>query len=60
MNRLAVSVGEYHTRASQTYQKVGFVEEGRRRQARYNDGKYYDEIIMAILREDWEKKLNKD
>jgi len=60
MNRIELSVWEYNTRAYKTYQKVGFVEEGRRRQARYNDGKYYDEIIMAILREDWEKKLNKD
>ena len=56
MNRIELSVWEYNTRAYKAYQKVGFVEEGRKRQARYQNGKYYDEIIMAILREDWEKK----
>lgn len=60
MNRLELTVYEYNIRAYKTYQKVGFIEEGRKRQARYHNGKYYDEIIMAILREDWEKKLNKE
>ena len=56
MNRIELSVYEFNTRAFKTYQKVGFVEEGRKRQARYHNGKYQDEIIMAILREDWENK----
>ena len=60
MNRLELSVFEYNIRAYKTYQKVGFIEEGRKRQARYHNGKYYDEIIMGILREDWEKNFNKD
>jgi UDP-4-amino-4,6-dideoxy-N-acetyl-beta-L-altrosamine N-acetyltransferase len=60
MNRIELTVFEFNNRAYKTYQKVGFVEEGRKRQARYHNGKYYDEIIMAILREDWEKKLNND
>ena len=55
MNRIELSVWEFNTRAYKAYQKVGFVEEGRRRQARYHDGKYYDEIIMALLKDDWEK-----
>lgn len=55
MNRIELSVWEFNTRAYKTYQKVGFVEEGRRRQARYHNGKYYDEIIMGILKEDWKK-----
>ena len=56
MNRIELSVYEFNSRAFKTYQKVGFVEEGRKRQARYHNGKYQDEIIMAILREDWENK----
>ena len=57
MNRIELTVYEFNTRAYKSYQNVGFVEEGRKRQARYHNGKYYDEIIMAILREDWEKKV---
>ncbi|NVM46210.1 MAG: GNAT family N-acetyltransferase [Candidatus Lokiarchaeota archaeon] len=56
MNRIELTVYDFNTRAYKTYQKVGFVEEGRKRQARYHNGKYYDEIIMAILKEDWEKR----
>jgi len=56
LNRIELSVYEFNSRAFNTYQKVGFVEEGRKRQARYHNGKYQDEIIMAILREEWEKK----
>jgi RimJ/RimL family protein N-acetyltransferase len=56
MNRIELSVFEFNTRAYKAYQKVGFLEEGRKRQARYHNGKYCDEIIMAILRKDWEKK----
>jgi RimJ/RimL family protein N-acetyltransferase len=56
MNRIELSVYNFNSRALKTYQKVGFIEEGRKRQARYHNGKYYDEIIMAILRQDWEKR----
>jgi len=56
MNRIELTVYDYNIRAYKSYQKVGFVEEGRKRQARYHNGKYYDEIIMSILREDWENK----
>ncbi|MCJ7648924.1 MAG: GNAT family N-acetyltransferase [Candidatus Lokiarchaeota archaeon] len=56
MNRIELVVYEFNIRAYKSYQKVGFIEEGRKRQARYHNGKYYDEVIMAILREDWEMK----
>ena len=59
MNRIELSVFDFNSRAFNTYQKVGFIEEGRKRQARYHNGKYQDEIIMAVLREDWEKKVKK-
>ena len=56
LNRIGLTVYDFNSRAHKTYQKVGFVEEGRKRQARFHNGKYQDEIIMAILRKDWEKK----
>ena len=57
VNRIELTVYEFNIRAYKSYLKVGFVEEGRKRQARYHNGKYYDEVIMAILRENWEKKV---
>ena len=35
---------------------LGFQYEGRKRQAIYKCGKYYDSIILGLLREDWEKQ----
>ena len=48
INRIELSVWDFNIRAYKSYQKVGFVEEGRRRESRYHNGKYYDEIVMAI------------
>jgi RimJ/RimL family protein N-acetyltransferase len=38
------------------YRKVGFVEEGRRREHCWVRGEYVDEIIMGLLRSDWDKQ----
>ena len=37
-------------RAKRSYEKAGFVEEGRLREAVYKHGKYDDVIVMSILR----------
>ncbi len=36
------------------HQKVGFVEEGRRRRNRYTNGRYYDEILFGLTREEFD------
>ncbi|MGA2489637.1 MAG: GNAT family protein [Anaerolineales bacterium] len=38
-------------------EKAGFKEEGRRREAAFHDGSYWDVILMGLLRSEWEKKL---
>jgi RimJ/RimL family protein N-acetyltransferase len=40
-------------RAVGAYQKAGFVEEGRLRSHTWYDGARRDELVMAVLREDW-------
>jgi diamine N-acetyltransferase len=35
------------------YRKVGFVEEGRRREGAWARGAYQDEVIMGLLRAEW-------
>jgi RimJ/RimL family protein N-acetyltransferase len=40
-------------RAMRAYRACGFVEEGRLREHVFSDGKYYDQVIMGILRHEW-------
>jgi RimJ/RimL family protein N-acetyltransferase len=35
--------------------KAGFEEEGRRREAAFHDGRYWDVVLMGLLRTKWEK-----
>jgi RimJ/RimL family protein N-acetyltransferase len=50
LNRVELGVFAYNERAIACYRKCGFVEEGRRRQARYARGAYYDVVVMGVLR----------
>ena len=36
--------------------KAGFEEEGRRREAAFHAGRYWDMLLMGLLRTEWEKK----
>jgi RimJ/RimL family protein N-acetyltransferase len=53
MNRIGLYVLAEDPRAVGAYHKAGFVEEGRIRQHAWVRGRYEDELVMAILREDW-------
>jgi RimJ/RimL family protein N-acetyltransferase len=35
------------------YRRVGFVEEGRLRDYHFREGKYFDTLMMSILRDEW-------
>ncbi|GEN45529.1 GNAT family N-acetyltransferase [Alkalibacillus haloalkaliphilus] len=54
LNRLQLEVYSHNPRAIQTYEKVGFTQEGILRQAIYYDGEYYDEIVMGMLKEEYD------
>ena len=58
--RLSLNVFSYNTRAIRTYEKVGFVVEGRMREALLRDGQYHDLVFMGILREEWPRAMNND
>jgi len=53
LNRVALDVYENNPRAIRSYEKAGFRQEGRKRQAMYKDGKYLDILSMSILRHEW-------
>jgi len=54
LHRLSLSVFSYNLPAIRCYEKVGFVREVVKRAALYRDGQRYDELIMGLLRSDWE------
>ena len=56
LHRVSLDVFEYNPRAIRSYEKAGFVVEGRQRQALNRDGRRWDVIYMGILREEWERQ----
>jgi RimJ/RimL family protein N-acetyltransferase len=56
LNRIQLRVYEFNIGAIKSYNKIGFVEEGRMRQAIFINGKYHDVIFMSILQEEWLKE----
>ncbi|HJF77350.1 MAG TPA: GNAT family N-acetyltransferase [Brevibacterium linens] len=53
LNRIELQTWAFNTRGIASYTKAGFVEEGRRREAVFFNGRRHDEVIMAILKDDW-------
>lgn len=52
LHRVSLRVYEYNHRAIRCYEKCGFRREGRLREAHFRGGKYHDELVMGILREE--------
>lgn len=52
LHRVWLRVYEENTRARRSYEKVGFVVEGRLRQDRFHGGRYTDTLVMGLLREE--------
>ncbi len=53
LNRIFLRVHENNPRAARAYEKAGFVHEGRMRQAHYQEGKYFDALLMSVIRSEW-------
>lgn len=53
LNRASLKVYTENVRAVRSYEKAGFVLEGRLREAVYKFGKYDDVLIMSVLRSEW-------
>jgi RimJ/RimL family protein N-acetyltransferase len=53
LHRVALSVFSFNERAIRAYEKVGFRVEGRLREAIWRDGRYWDEVQMGVLRDEW-------
>jgi len=53
LHRIALPVFAFNERAIRSYQAVGFVMEGRAREAIWREGRWWDEISMSVLDSDW-------
>ncbi|MDX3383474.1 GNAT family protein [Streptomyces niveiscabiei] len=53
LHRIGLEAYAFNSRAIRVYEKVGFVHEGVRREIELKDGKWVDEVVMAILEDEW-------
>ncbi len=58
MRRVALSVSANNPRAIRSYEKAGFIYEGRMRNYIQRDGKRWDIVFMGILHEEWQARTN--
>jgi len=54
LHRVGLTVFAFNERAIRSYRSVGFVVEGRAREAIWREGRWWDEISMSILDGDWQ------
>lgn len=54
-NRIFLNVFASHLRGIRSYEKAGFIHEGRLRQVAFRDGHYEDMLIMSVLRDEWQE-----
>ncbi len=53
LHSIFLEVYSFNKRAIKTYENVGFVHDGKLRDATFYHGKYYDTYFMSIIREEW-------
>jgi RimJ/RimL family protein N-acetyltransferase len=60
LKRVTLDVFEYNQRGIHSYEKVGFVHEGRMRGQILREGRHWDVLYLGILREGWLKLQEND
>ena len=55
LHRVSLRVAAYNLRARRCYEKCGFRVEGVERESFQVDGEWQDDVLMAILKEEWEQ-----
>lgn len=59
LHRIHLTAFAENVRAIRCYEKCGFRHEGLRRKAVLKSGEWHDDVLMAILREEWEHIENR-
>jgi len=60
LHRVYLHVQSYNARALKSYQKCGFVQEGILRHHSFTRGEYYDDLVMGILRDEFNQRHRRD
>lgn len=55
INKVKLKVFSFNERAIKSYKKCGFKVEGTLKDEIFKEGKYYDEILMAVFKDEFEK-----
>jgi len=53
LHRISSSAFAFNERSIKLHKRLGFVEEGRLRQATFKNGQYHDRLQFGMLREEW-------
>ena len=56
LHRLRATMGAYNEGALRFFQRHGFVEEARRREALLLNGQRYDDVWLSVLRPEWAER----
>lgn len=56
LHRIFLRVYETNLRAIRAYEKIGFIHEGRMRQAEFFQGRYIDVLLMSVLQSEWKRE----
>lgn len=56
MHRISLTTAEYNAIGRRVYVKLGFKEEGRYVESLLRDDVYHDQILMYMLRSDWQNR----
>jgi len=55
LHRIFLRVFENNPRAIRSYERAGFVHEGRERESHFIGGKYFDTLLMSVIRSEWDE-----
>lgn len=55
LHRVELATLAYNGAARTVYERVGFVREGRQREVTFAGGRYWDLVLYAVLRREWEE-----
>jgi RimJ/RimL family protein N-acetyltransferase len=53
LNRIFLHVDAANIAGIRAYEKAGFVREACLRQANFREGRYWDDLVMSVLRSEW-------
>lgn len=54
LHRVSICAFSYNVNALKLYRKLGFVDEGREREAVYHQRSWHDLVILGMLEDEWE------